>query len=63
MSDGERVFAGTIEMPVSAENGSILTYECHHKLREAGEYAYSFRMYPKNDALPHRQDFAYTRWF
>ena len=28
----------------------------------AGVFNYAFRVYPKNAALPHRQDFAYVKW-
>jgi hypothetical protein len=27
-----------------------------------GMYRFAYRMYPKNQALPHRMDFAWTRW-
>jgi phosphorylase/glycogen(starch) synthase len=27
-----------------------------------GKFNYGFRVYPKNDKLPHRQDFAYLKW-
>ncbi|MBP3299849.1 MAG: alpha-glucan family phosphorylase [Muribaculaceae bacterium] len=61
--DGQRTFAGTLPLKPVKEDGSIVTYELKDHLRRAGEYAYSFRMYPSNPALPHRMDFAYTRWF
>ena len=41
----------------------ICTYELKNQLREAGIYRFALRMYPKNVNLPHRQDFAYVRWF
>ena len=28
----------------------------------AGSYKAAVRMFPKNDKLPHRQDFAYVKW-
>ncbi|MCM1005028.1 MAG: alpha-glucan family phosphorylase [Prevotella sp.] len=61
--DGTRRFFGTKELKVVKEEGSVLTYELHYKLQEAGEFAFSFRMFPNNSKLPHRQDFAYLRWF
>jgi starch phosphorylase len=33
------------------------------KLHQAGVYKTSYRMFPKNELLPHRQDFATVRWF
>ncbi len=61
--NGNRKFFATKQLEVVKEEGSVLTYELKYKLLEAGEFAFSFRMYPNNMALPHRQDFAYTRWF
>ena len=43
--------------------GDIYTYELKSHIREAGVYRFAFRMYPDNALLPHRQDFAYVRWF
>lgn len=61
--DGQRTFESTLALKPVKEEGSIITYELKGSLHRAGEYAYSFRMYPSNKALPHRMDFAYTRWF
>ncbi|MDE6578020.1 MAG: alpha-glucan family phosphorylase, partial [Muribaculaceae bacterium] len=61
--DGESHFVGTEPLKVIKEDGSILTYEIKTKLGSAGTFRYALRMYPVNPALPHRQDFAYTRWF
>jgi len=61
--DGESKYAGRYELNVVAEAGDILTYELKTKLKDAGMFRYALRMYPKSDKLPHRQDFAYVRWF
>ncbi len=61
--DGESKFFTTKDFKVVAEEGDILTYKLKDTMKEAGVYRYSQRMYPSNPALPHRQDFAYTRWF
>ncbi|MCM1369407.1 MAG: alpha-glucan family phosphorylase [Candidatus Amulumruptor caecigallinarius] len=61
--DGESIYKGRQELKVVKKDGDILTYELKDKLTEAGIYRYAFRMYPKNSNLPHRQDFAYVRWF
>ena len=63
VEDGVRQFFATEPLEVIKEDGSVLTYRLKYKLKEAGEFAFSFRMYPKCDLLPHRQDFAYLRWF
>lgn len=46
---------------VSDDNG-ILTFKLTDAIHDAGVYRYGFRLYPVNDKLPHRQDFAYVRW-
>ncbi|MDE5850804.1 MAG: alpha-glucan family phosphorylase [Muribaculaceae bacterium] len=60
--DGVSDFAGTKQLNVVSENGSIVTYELDEKLTDAATYRYALRMYPKNPMLPHRMDFAYVRW-
>lgn len=60
---GESKYDGRADFKVVKRDGSIFTYELKSSLKEAGTYKYALRMYPKNEALPHRQDFAYVRWF
>ena len=60
--DGEENFAFTKEFDVIKEEGNVLTYQLNAKLKDAGVFRYGFRLFPKNPALPHRMDFAYTRW-
>jgi len=61
--DGESKFNGTLPLSIEKEENGVVTYSLNSTLQEAGVYRYSLRMYPNNPALPHRQDFAYTRWF
>lgn len=58
----EENFAYTQEFDVIKEEGNVLTYQLNAKLKDAGVFRYGFRLFPKNPALPHRMDFAYTRW-
>lgn len=43
--------------------GNLHTFTAVCSISNAGSFKYSFRMYPKNAELPHRQDFCYVRWF
>ncbi len=61
--DGESIYQGREELKVVAHDGDVYTYELKDQLKEAGIFRYALRMYPKNPLLPHRQDFAYVRWF
>jgi starch phosphorylase len=50
------------ELPMVKAEGSILTFAKELTLDYAGHLKFGFRMFPKNDLLPHRMDFAYLRW-
>ncbi len=60
--DGEEKFCCTKPFDVIKEDGNVLTYQLNAKLKDAGVFRYGYRLYPVNPALPHRMDFAYTRW-
>ena len=49
-------------MQIIKEEGSVLTYELNHQMQNPGVFRFAYRIYPKNAALPHRQDFAWVRW-
>ncbi len=42
--------------------GNVYHFECEVEANNAGSYKLGIRMYPKNDLLPHRQDFCYIKW-
>lgn len=50
------------EMQLVKSEGSKLTFSTDYKLNLAGSFKYAFRMFPKNEDLPHRQDFCFVRW-
>ena len=50
------------ELDLVKAEGSKLTYETEYQLDYAGNLKFGFRMFPKNELLPHRMDFAYVRW-
>ena len=60
--DGESKFFARRELKEVSREGNEVTYELKAKTKNAGVYRYALRLYPKNPALPHRQDFAYMRW-
>ncbi|MBD5305869.1 MAG: glycosyltransferase family 1 protein [Bacteroides sp.] len=61
--DGESKYIKRQELDVVNKEGDIYTFELKDQIQEAGIYRYAFRIFPKNAELPHRQDFAYVRWF
>ncbi|MDE7471694.1 MAG: alpha-glucan family phosphorylase, partial [Paramuribaculum sp.] len=52
----------TVPFKVEKQDGNNVTYHLYEKMNEAGVFRYGYRIYPINTNLPHRQDFAYTRW-
>jgi glycogen phosphorylase len=41
---------------------SSMYFSIDYQMNLAGSFKYAFRMFPKNEDLPHRQDFCYVRW-
>ena len=60
--DGQEHLNRVVPLKVVKQDGDNVTYELTDKVNDAGVFRYGFRIYPKNAELPHRQDFAYTRW-
>ena len=62
MEDGEDKFWKTVEFKVVKEEGNVLTYELNRVVADPGVFRIGYRLFPKNPHLPHRMDFAFTRW-
>ncbi len=45
------------------KEGNNYTFNASVCLDNAGSFKVCYRIYPKNDNLPHRQDFCYVKWF
>lgn len=52
----------TKELSLTKAEGSRLHFSINYQLDNAGVFKYGFRMFPKNDLLPHRQDFSFVKW-
>jgi len=50
------------ELKLVKTEGTKLFFNLEYQLNMAGTFKYGFRMFPKNEDLPHRQDFCYVRW-
>ena len=55
-------FVESYDFELVKTEGSLLHFESSKALNDPGSHQYGLRVYPKNPALPHRMDFAYTRW-
>lgn len=61
--DGKDHIYSVEPMEVVKQEGNLYTFHVTHSLNNAGGFKVAYRMFPKNPALPHRQDFCYVRWF
>ena len=50
-------------LEVVKREGNLYTFHVTHTINNAGSFKIAYRIYPKNDLLPHRQDFCYVKWF
>ena len=60
--NGEERIANIFPFKLVGKNGNYYTFEAKVEASKAGTYKTNVRMYPKNDNLPHRQDFCYVKW-
>lgn len=61
--NNKTMLADVEELKLVQTEGTKLKFELTYKLNRAGTFRYAFRMFPKNENLPHRMDFCYVRWF
>ena len=61
MVDGKQIHS-VIPFSVVGHEGNNYTFEAEIEPVNAGSFKTAVRMYPKNENLPHRQDFCYVKW-
>ena len=62
-ADGKQHVYSVEPFSVVKKEGDLYTFQVKYSLSNAGSFKVSYRMFPKNPELPHRQDFCYVRWF
>ena len=62
-ADGKQHVYSVEPFNVIKKEGDLYTFQVKHSLSNAGSFKVSYRVFPKNPELPHRQDFCYVRWF
>jgi phosphorylase/glycogen(starch) synthase len=55
-------FRGTEKFECTRMEGSIAEYTFNQEVKETGLFDIGFRIYPKNELIPHRMDFPLVRW-
>jgi len=58
----QSVFRGTEEFTCTRSEGSIAEYTFVQEVVETGLFDIGFRIYPRNELIPHRMDFPLVRW-
>ena len=61
--NNEQTLYGVQELDLVKVEDSRLVFATNYQLDYSGAFKYAFRMFPKHEELPHRQDFCYVRWF
>ncbi|MFO7874287.1 MAG: alpha-glucan family phosphorylase [Bacteroidales bacterium] len=61
-TEGKREVVSVYEMEQKESKENQITFTCEVPAERTGEFNYAFRMFPKNPALAHRQDFNLIRW-
>ncbi len=61
-SKGDDCISRVIPFKLVSKEANLYTFEMTDEPDNAGSYKGAVRMFPKNDKLPHRQDFCYVRW-
>ncbi|MFC2391108.1 MAG: alpha-glucan family phosphorylase [Bacteroidota bacterium] len=55
-------FERTKEFNLVRKEGSLLYFTLNYSIKQGGTYRYAFRLFPKNDDLPYREDMCYVKW-
>lgn len=62
-ADGKDHVYSVEPLQMVRREGNLHTFTGQYSVSNAGNYRICLRMFPKNVALPYRQDFCYVRWF
>ena len=60
--NGEERVYNVEPLEVTGKEGNNYTFEATLYPQRFGVYKSAVRMFPKNENLPHRQDFCYVKW-
>ena len=62
MNQTDRQINRVVPFKLVKHEGNLYYFDCDMEITRAGTYKTCVRMFPKNDLLPHRQDFCYVKW-
>ena len=61
--EGEDHIYNVYPFTLKSREGNKYTFTATNSVDNAGSFKVCYRLFPKNDKLPHRQDFCYVKWF
>jgi phosphorylase/glycogen(starch) synthase len=61
-TDNIRNISARYEFSLESFDKGVAEYKCEIMVDSAGAFNMAGRIYPKNEGLPHRQDFDLVRW-
>ncbi|MBR4782460.1 MAG: alpha-glucan family phosphorylase [Bacteroidaceae bacterium] len=62
-SEGKEYVYEVAPFNIVDHEGNLTVYELTNTIDNAGSFKVGYRIFPKSDDLPHRQDFCYVKWF
>jgi glycogen phosphorylase/synthase len=60
--EGEDEVVTVHEMEKVKHENDLLTFQCDVPAKRTGVFKYAFRLYPRHEYLPHRQDLSVVKW-
>ncbi len=61
-NNGNDVIYSVEPFTMVKQEGNLFTFNINYSLNNAGAFKVCYRIYPKHEELPHRQDFAFVKW-
>ena len=61
--DGEDHIYNVYPFTLKSREGNKYTFTATNSMDDAGSFKVCYRLFPKNENLPHRPDFCYVKWF
>jgi glycogen phosphorylase/synthase len=60
--EGEAEVVSVYEMQAANTSKKTITFSCEFPVKRTGIFNYAFRMFPKHEAMAHRQDYHLVKW-
>ncbi len=60
--EGKEYLYKVLPFTMTGHDGDLTVFQVDSVMDNAGSFKVGYRIFPKNDALPHRQDFCYVKW-